>query len=215
MKTKRLLRVLAVLAFLLLIAPFYDSCNGQRMKKAEVNAEAAADTTAVIIDSTEIDSTEIASAEIDTTNDSGENYEISFARKAYDFVDDDDSENAFEFAKINIDCISELNLKAIKEIREDVKKKDGYKGIIFHFKNFCFLLIVIVTFLILIFSFKNDRLTHKFSKLNLILILITVICLFTEGLFETISQIKWGYYAFITVNLLIFYYSRKSSVKQT
>ncbi|MGC4039834.1 MAG: hypothetical protein QM710_03315 [Flavobacterium sp.] len=40
MKTKRLLRVLSLLGFILLIAPFYDSCNGERMlKMADTNAE--------------------------------------------------------------------------------------------------------------------------------------------------------------------------------
>lgn len=208
MKAKRLLRVLSLLGFLLLMAPFYDSCNGHRMKQAEANAEATADTTAVVIDSASIDSTEIATVEVDTVSNQVEEYEPPFLYKAYEFIDDEDSESAFEFAKFSIDCISEFNLK---DFREGVQKKDGYKGVFFQFKNLCFLLIVIATSLILIFSFKNERMVHKFSKWNLVILLVTVICLFIEGLFETITQIKWGYHAFIITNLLIYYYSKNDT----
>lgn len=211
MKTKRLLRVLSILGFLLLIAPFYDSCNGHRMKQADATAEPTVDSTAVVMDSTKTDSTEIANVEVDSATTSVENNALSFAGKAYEFIDDEDSENAIEFATISIDCISDFNQQDLKNITQ---KKDGHWGIFFQLKNFCFLLIVVTTFLILICSFKNERLAHKFSTLNLILLLITIICLFLEGLFETISQIKWGYYTFIISNLLIFYYSKMALKSQ-
>ena len=209
MKTDRLLRVMSLVAFLLLIAPFYDSCNGDRMKKAEEVDAIAADTTAVEVDSTKIDSTEITKTEIDTVHNLVENYELSFVDKAYESIDDEDSENAFEFAKLSTDSILEFNFKDFKKDNKEI-----YKAIFFQLKNFCFLLIVIISLLIAIFSFKNNKRVYKLSRINLILLLITVICIFLEGLFETISQIKWGYYAFIVTNLLIFYYSRKVQ-KQT
>jgi hypothetical protein len=209
MKTNRLLRVLSLLSFLLLMAPFYDSCNGERMHRiADAKAEPTIDTTVVQIDSVQIDSTQIETIEVDTTNSFIENYEISFLDKAYQFVDDEDSENAFEFAQVSIDNILEFKLTEIKKgIREE-----GYGFVFFEIKNFCFILIIITTLLILISSFKNNRWVHKLSRLNLILLLITVICLFSEGLFENISQIKWGYYAFIITNLFIFYYSKPRKV---
>lgn len=213
MKTTRLLRVLSLLGFLLLIAPFYDSCNGERMHRiVDANAEAIVDSTAVKIDSTLIDSTEICITEVDTINNSVENFEPSYVEIMYDFIDDDNSENAFEFAKISIDNILEFDYKAFK--KDTKKEKDLYKVFFFHLKNFCFVLICIITFLIFIFSFKDSKWRYNLSRLNLILILITVICLFFEGLFETITQIKWGYYAFIITNLLIFYYSRKALNRQ-
>ncbi|WP_396157453.1 hypothetical protein [Flavobacterium sp.] len=213
MKITRLLRILSLFGFLLLMAPFYDSCNGERMHRiADANAEATVDSTAVKIDSTLIDSTEICNTEVDIINNSVENFEPSFAEKMYDVIDDDNSENAFEFAKISIDNILEFDYKAFK--KDTKKEKDLYKVFFFHLKNFCFVLICIITFLIFIFSFKDSKWRNKLSRLNLILILITVICLFFEGLFETITQIKWGYYAFIITNLLIFYYSRKALNRQ-
>jgi hypothetical protein len=213
MKITHLLRVLSLLGFLLLIAPFYDSCNGHRMlREAEAVDAVAVDTTAVEINSTKIDSTEIAKTKVDTINNSVENYEISFLEKVYDFIDDDNSENAFEFAKIGINNILEFDYKAFK--KDTKKEKDLYKVFFFNLKNFCFVLICIITFLIFIFSFKDSKWRHKLSGLNLILILITVICLFFEGLFETITQIKWGYYAFIITNLLIFYYSSRALNRQ-
>jgi hypothetical protein len=209
MKTNRLLRVLSLLAFLLLMAPFYDSCNGHRMKEAEAVDAVAADTTAVEVDNTKIDSTEIAKTEIDTINNSVENYELSFVDKAYESIDDDDSENAFEFAKLSIDSILEFNFKDFKKGVKD----EGYGVVFFELKNFCFILIVVITLLIAVFSFKNSQRVYKLSKYNLVLLLITIICLFLEGLFETISQIKWGYYAFIITNLIIFYYSKPNKIQ--
>jgi hypothetical protein len=48
MKSIYSLRLLSLLGFLLLIAPFYDMCNGHGMKKAEAAAETPMpDTTAV------------------------------------------------------------------------------------------------------------------------------------------------------------------------
>ena len=195
--------MLSLLGFLLLIAPFYDSCNGERLGRvADANPEAVFDSTAVQIDRTELNKTNF-----DAINDSLAVDETPFYKKAYEFIDDEDSENAFEFAELNINCILEFNYK---EFKEGVKKKDGYKGVFFQLKNFSFVLICIVTLLIFFFSFINIKKVHKLSKANLILLFITVICLFLEGLFEDISQIKWGYYAFIVTNLLIFYYSKKS-----
>ena len=209
MKNNRLIRVLSLLAFLLLMAPFYDSCNGHRMKEAEAVDAVAADTTAVEVDNTKIDSTEIAKTEIDTINNSVENYELSFVDKAYESIDDDDSENAFEFAKLSIDSILEFNFKDFKKGVKD----EGYGVVFFELKNFCFILIVVITLLIAVFSFKNSQRVYKLSKYNLVLLLITIICLFLEGLFETISQIKWGYYAFIITNLIIFYYSKPNKIQ--
>ena len=207
MKTNRLFRVLSLLGFLLLMAPFYDSCNGHRMKQADANAEATVDSTAIETDSISIDSTEIANTEVDTINNSVENYEISFAEKAYEFIDDEDSENAFEFAKVSLDTILDFDYEGLKK-----DLKEGKYGIIFfELKNFTFILIAIVALLTLIFSFKNNLKVHKLSRLNLILLLITLVCLFIEGTFEQINQIKWGYYVFIITNLLIFYYSKRHS----
>lgn len=205
MKTNRMLRVLSLLAFLLLLAPFYDSCNGERLlKKADATAEPVVDSTLAVIDNTGIDSTQIASVEIDTFNAPVETYEESFFDKAYEFVDDDESESAFEFAKLSIDSIYDFVTTTSKKNIIDF----GLDAVFFNVKNFCFLLIVIVTLLISIFSFRNIKKVNKLSRLNFILLSITVICLFLEGLFESITQIKWGYYAFILVNSLIFCYSK-------
>ncbi|MGC4039835.1 MAG: hypothetical protein QM710_03320 [Flavobacterium sp.] len=174
--------------------------------------KSVADTTAVGKDGIKIDSVQIAETRIDTLNNPQQEYQEykePFLDKAYDFIDDDESENAFEFAKFSIGCILDFNYK---DFKNDIQKKDGYKGIFFQLKNFCFVLIVLVTFLIAFFSFKENRKVYRLSKLNLILLLITIVCLFLEGLFETFSQIKWGYYAFIITNLLIFYCSKQDKI---
>jgi hypothetical protein len=209
MKTTKTLRWLSLLGFLLLMAPFYDSCNGQRMKQIDSVDAQAADTTVVEVDTVNIDTTEISKVQIDTVSNSVENY-VSIFYQAYEFIDDDDSENAFEFAKVNIDDIVEFNFKVFKKDLKD----EGYKIIFFQLKNLCFSFIVLVTIIGLLFSFtKKTNWIYNLSITNLILLAITIICIFLEGLFEDINQIKWGYYAFILTNQLLFYYSKPHKIK--
>ncbi|WP_291131933.1 hypothetical protein [Flavobacterium sp. UBA7682] len=210
MKTTRTLRLLSLLGFLLLLAPFYDSCNGQRMKQIESVDAASVDTTVVEVDTVKIDTTEISKVQIDTISNSVENYEPSIFYEAYEFIDDDDSENAFEFTKTNINAFFEFDYNEFKT----ELKKEGYKVIFFQLKNLCFSFIVLVTIMGLLFSFsKKTNWIYKLSITNLVLLAITIICIFLEGLFEDIRQIKWGYYAFIITNLLLFYYSKPNKIK--
>lgn len=206
MKTTKRLRLLSLLGFLLLMAPFYDSCNGQRMKQIDsVDAQAA-----VEVDTVNIDTTEISKVQIDTVSNTVENYEPSIFYEAYEFIDDDDSENAFEFAKININAFFEFDYKEFKT----ELKKEGNKVFFFKLKNLCFSFIVLVSIMILLFSFfKKINWIYKLSIANLVLLAITVICIFLEGLFEDINQIKWGYYAFLATNMLLFYYSKPDKIK--
>ena len=198
MKPNPSLRILCLLGFLLLMAPFYDSCNGHLMKQVEADAEATPDTTAVEIDSVKIDSTEISKIEVDTITTP---FEISFPEKAYEFIDDENSESAFEFAKISLNSILEFDYA---EFKKGIKK-DGYKGLFFFLKNLCFSIIVLITFFNLVFSIlKRTNWIYRLSILNLILLSITMLCIFLEGLFENISQIKWGYYAFIIVQIGVY-----------
>jgi len=211
MKTTRNLRLLSLLGFLLLLAPFYDSCNGHRMKQAESAAVAAMDTTIVTVDSVDIDSTEIAEIEVDTISNSVENYETSFLAEAYDFIDDDDSENAFEFTEIFLDEIFEFDYKELKKGIEE----EGIGVLFFYLKNLCFGLIILFMGTILVLSFsKKFNWVYRLSIINFILLIISLISIFLEGTFEHIRQIKWGYYAFIITNLLIFYYSKLASKQQ-
>lgn len=55
MKSILKIRLLSILAFMLLIAPFYDSCNGDRMiKTSETVTETVTDSSNVAIDSSKI-----------------------------------------------------------------------------------------------------------------------------------------------------------------
>lgn len=208
MGNSRLLKVLSLVAFLLLMAPFYDHCNGHRMNRAEEATVASAiDTTAVENDSVKLNTTKINKEAVDTVKNSVEGYEMPIYVKAYEFIDDYNSENAFEMANMGLVYYDVTFKEIIDSIKRGIKKND-YGGFFFWLKNSCFILIVVVTFLISFFSFQKSKRIYNLSKLNLILLLISVICLFSDGLFKEISQIKWGYYAFIIINLLIFYYSK-------
>lgn len=211
MKTIISLRALSLLGFLLLIAPFYDSCNGHGMKKCEVPAEGEI---AVCIDSTMVEEpvNEINDSIVEIPNESIKEVEEekNCLEKAYDFVDDDNSQNAFELAYLNEGYFKNGFKDFINEIKTAFQDED-YEVFFFILKNTSFFFIIIMTTLLLIFSFlKRFKSIFKLSKINLILLIITIICIFLEGMFEEISQIKWGYYTFIVVQIGIFYLSRKA-----
>lgn len=132
-----------------------------------------------------------------------------FFVKLYEFIDAKDSENAFEFASFNSIYLDQTFDEFKKSITKGISEND-YGGFFYGLKNFSFLLIIIITFLVLLVSFTNKiYVLRKFTIINLILLMITILCLFLEGLFETINQIKWGYYLFLIVQILLFYFLNK------
>ncbi len=184
MKTKRWLRVLSLVAFLLLMAPFYDSCDGDYVFKKVPESNIAVKKT--------------------------------FSEKLYDVVVDEESFNALEIGSITFIGIKNSTFQETKEeFSKAFKKKDWYKDLGL-FISFLFDFIILISFSIFILSFtKKRKLLNKLASMNSILILITLLyIIFLESSFEHLRQIKWGYYAFIITNLLIFYYSRKAQ-KQT
>lgn len=202
MKTISATRILSLLAFLLLITPFYDHCNGKRLiDKTLEQVNTSADT----IQSKIVDS--ISEKAPLVSNDSIKKEEVEatpFYERAYEFIDDAESENAFEIAGFT----SVYYETPIKEFKSEVKngfQKWDFKGLFFHVKIISFLGIVIITFLMLLFSFSNKKATfYKLSKLNLILLGLTIICTFLDGMFENFSQIKWGYYVFTLIQIALF-----------
>ncbi len=208
MKNTFTLRLLTLLAFLLLLAPFYDTCNGQRLKPIRATDAVQADSSVVDVDTIKASATAIREVEVDTTTPRSA-AQTSFVQKAYEFIDDDDSENAFEFAKTSLDEIFAFDSDAIK----GKIKESGNEGIFFLLKNFCFIFIVLITSASLVLSFlKKRKWINNLSLVNLILLTVTLACIFLEGTFENFAQIKWGYYVFIAVNFMIFHYS-KSALK--
>lgn len=216
MKSVRTLQLLSLLGFLLLMAPFYDQCNGHGMKKAQpAIEEVMIDTTAVVIDTAAIDipaaknnnpivSNNIVKDSIATV----ERSEIPLYQKAYEFIDDDNNQNAFELAFVSRVYFEGSFDKFKKELVKDFKKHI-YDGLSLFIRSFTFVFIVITSFSILILSLlKRVKLVYKLSIINISLILITLICiLFFDSLFETYKQIKWGYYAFTLVQIGIYYTS--------
>lgn len=222
------LRLLCFLGFLLLMAPFYETCSCKRKEAEVVVEEVSVDTTVVI--EPDIDTTIVKTkvpVEIDTSiNDSlaritdsiqkVEIKEIPFYQKVYEFIDDEDNYNAFELAEISINLFDskEITFKGIvNEIIEDFRKnkKNKYEGISMIIGSLSFVFIILISILLILFSlFKKLRWVYKLSITNLILILLTLICIiFFQTTFESYKQIKWGYYAFTLVQIAIFIYSRK------
>lgn len=95
MKSIRTLQLFSLVGFLLLIAPFYDQCNGSRMKKEEATVEeVTVDTTAVEMLDIEKNNSIVEKDSIINT----EKYRPSIFQNIYVFIDDSNSENAFEIA---------------------------------------------------------------------------------------------------------------------
>lgn len=210
MKSVRTLRLLSLLGFLLLIAPFYDQCNGRGMKKAEAPAEEVmVDTIAIelptVKNNNSIEQNPIAKDSVVDV----ETIETPFYQKAYELIDDENNQNAFELANVSSVYFEGSFAEFKEELSKDFKKHK-YDGLSLFVRSFSFVFIVFITFSILILSLlKRVKWVYKLSFLNIFLILLTLICiLFFDDLFETYKQIKWGYYAFTLVQIGIFHTSK-------
>jgi hypothetical protein len=192
------------------MAPFYDHCNGHRMKKEEAFVEeVTADTTTFATPDIKKSNSIVEKDTIINT----EKYRPSIFQNIYVFIDDSNSENAFEMAMM-CEVYFDFTFEEFK--RELIKDfyNEHSKGIAFHIKNICFLFIILFSTSILFLSFfKKIELVYNLSKINLILLFIAlIIILLFDPFFETYKQIKWGYYAFILVEIGIFY-TAKSNLK--
>jgi hypothetical protein len=159
MKTSRLLRLLSLLGVLLLMAPFYDSCDGNYLH------------------------------EIKTMNQKEVIAEKSFKQKVYDIVVDDQSFNAIQIASLSIFALKEATIADVmNDIAKSVKQKDWYKdiGVVF---SFLFMVVILLSFSLLILSFTQRYLLFKkVALVNLVLIVLTICSiLFLEKSFELLS----------------------------
>lgn len=208
MKSIRSLRLLSLLGFLLLMAPFYEQCS---MKKAEAPAEEVmVDTTAVEMpvfenDTLIVDDTTVKDSIIDVKIK-----EPSFYQKGYEFIDDRNNFNAFELAYVSKDFFEGSFSKFREELSKDFKRT--INDLFYLIRSVSFVFIVLISFSIFLLSlslFKRVKWINRLAISNLILLLITIIIiLFFDPFFETYKQIKWGYYAFTLVQIGIYYSSK-------
>ncbi len=183
MKHQFSLRLLSIFAFLLLMAPFYDSCSSNK---------------GFFVKS------------YDVFNVDGTPAVKSFPKKVYEVVVDELSYNGFEIASFTFFGIKDSNFIEFKEgILKDFQKDDWYKNLgIFISLIFDFIILFSFTMIVLSFTKKNKFL-NKLALVNSILIIITFLyVIILESSFDHWSQIKWGYYAFILVQLRIYHSSK-------
>ena len=178
MKTTKTLRLLSLLGFLLLFAPFYDACDGELfLKKAPEND--------IVVKKT-------------------------VQEKLYDVVVDEESFSAIEIAATTVNGrFKEMTEEMIRVFKEkDWKNLSVFVSIIFDF-------IVLTSLSLMILSFtKRAQTLNKLALVNTIFSLFTLCyIIFLESSFEHFRQIKWGYYAFIITNLLLFNYSKPNKIK--
>jgi len=181
MKTNRLLRVLSLLGILLLIAPFYDSCDGGGFRKVR------------------------------ETEFNGKTIEIPLYLKVYDVIVDDQSFNAIQIASLHYYAIRESTFTEFKhEVSKTFQKEDWYKniGVLI---PFFFDVVILLSFFLLFLSFTKRNTVFKKVALVILVLIILTLCyiIFLENSFHHFSQIKWGYYGFILNSGLLYYYATK------
>jgi hypothetical protein len=181
MKKTRLLRLLSLFGFLLLFAPFYDSCEGGGLRKVR------------------------------ETTFEGREIEIPLHLKFYDKIVDEQSFSGFEIASLFVSGMQEFESfdECKVEISKSFQQEDWYKNLgMLISLLFDFIVLISFSMAILVIS-KKIKYLNTLAVVNVILISITFLYIvFLESSFEKTSQIKWGYYAFIITNLMIFYYSK-------
>ena len=188
MKTSRKLRLLSLLGFLLLFAPFYDSCDNRKNSLLK---------------------------SYDEYDANGKLIEKTFLQNIYNVVVDDLSFNGFQIASFSIYVIQDTTFKEFQaEVSNAFKKEEWYKdlGIVI---SFVFDIIIVISFGLILLTFADRiKLFNNLALANTILILFTLLyIIFLESSFEHWRQIKWGYYAFLATNMLLFYYSKPNKIK--
>lgn len=214
------LRVLSLLGFLLLFAPFYQQCVG--MKQTEAPAEEASVTEEAVPIVEEMDSITLAHKQdsiqkavemqfvMDSINAVKSQDSLGrvtpFYKKIYFAIDDESNENAYEMGYEFLDYFGMICTnpeKYWKEFKESEKEQKA-TYIVRPIWLGAFGLIVLFTFIILIAAFsKKAKMVYRMARLNVVLLFLALGCIFLDCWFEKIDQIKWGYYAFTIVQILM------------
>jgi|GEM_PF-1081365 len=224
MNAKSSLRILSVVGFLFLVAPFYRQCVGVKMEEAP--AEEAPVTGEVVPQGTDsiafakrndlIQKEMVLQFEKDSvaaikTQDSIEKFTPSY-QKIYQKIDDETNENAFEMAYQFFDFSKVIFSDPQRYWKEFHERKHETKATYIARPIWlgCFLFIVLFTLISLIASFtKKTRMVLQMAKWNIILLFLALGCIFLDCWFEEITQVKWGYYAFTMVQIAIALVSQK------
>ncbi len=212
------IRVVSVIAFLLLLAPFYDQCRSNRMKRDAEGTEVVA-----VVDSLTAGAPEIGNAEAvskDTVSEAVEMEKTSFLQKAYDFVDDSDNENAFELALMGSVYLEPDYLTNIRRVYKEEQEGDTggnpLNAFVLPLRELCILIVILITVVQLVLSFaKRNNWVYKLSIVNLTLMATSLILIFLfDDFFENFSQIKWGCYLFIVSQITLLKLSKNEILSQ-
>ena len=149
MKTTKRLRLLSLLGFLLLLAPFYDSCENR--KNGFVKS-------------------------YDEYDANGKLIEKTFLQNIYNVVVDDLSLNGFQIASFSIYGVQDLTFQEFKaEVYKAFKQEEWYKdlGMVI---SFLFDIIIVISFALILLTFSDrTRLLNKLALTNTILIILTLL----------------------------------------
>lgn len=78
-----------------------------------------------------------------------------------------------------------------------------------------FTVILILSILLVFFSFKNNfKIIYWLSLINLLILFISTLILCLAEIIENINQIKIGYYLFVINSITILYFSKKLQIEK-
>ncbi len=204
------IRFLAVISFLLLVAPFYDQCAGGMQEETQAEQPPLAVITQNgAAGSNPVDSNPRA-LEPDSIAAAGTWGSISkykpFERKMYDLIDDPSNDNAFELAADGWKWWGYLLNEPHTYWAEARSCADNcrYTYISRLILLGAFTPIIVLTFVGLVLSFtRYIRLVHQTAITTAILLFFAMICILLDCQFEEFGQIKWGYWTFSLVQLIL------------
>lgn len=168
--------------------PFLRTCSDKSIERY---------TPEVVTSEIKVDETKTLSNEVEIQN---------LQNKREENIIENKKDNTFNFYKL-------INYTLVQKESKFYLNKSILQDKTF-FPLFGFLLILIVSVLLLIFSFaKKYKLIYVFGILNFILLFLSTLTLIISGIVENINQFKIGYYLFALNSILIILTAKKDLKK--
>ena len=107
----------------------------------------------------------------------------------------------------------QIGVQLFKSAFEGKLEKEGFQD-----KDsppmFCYSLILIFSVLMVVFSWMNKNIWVKnLSLMNIILLLSSTITFIKSGIIEKFSDLKYGWFVFLTFSLVIIFSANKERLK--
>ncbi|NUY79682.1 hypothetical protein HUK80_02145 [Flavobacterium sp. MAH-1] len=229
MNRQNQIRILSWAAVLLLFAPMYRQCNGGRSNPEKPAEEAYPVEQVEAINEDSLSASEIDSLEkLKQTVESQlvecppyqEENEKTQTEIVLEFAEHYmldpfrvyDGDNAYEMAYYGAleiwNYLSDIQKSNADFRKESAKSKQI--SICQTLRFVSFFVIVFQTWLVAIFVDRRKKLGMRLMYSNMVFLAIAIVTIFPDPWFETWNQIKWGFYAYIAIQLVLFFLTWKA-----